>query len=374
MAPETDHKKRELSAEEKLRAADRELAQLREILASMDEIDALRKRDGKPASSEYGGYKRMDVSCMIAELERRRHDLLIEISNSSVADNAAVSSTVHEKKVTLSDALERLYAAIVSNIERNKSEILREIRYSCRQNTAIYTELSMRMDALADQVAEKINAAGIDYDDLARRIVVHMTGKDESATVMAMEKRIAELETALASQGKGLDDTGFVQKENERSIVEGAVKNNKGEVVQKEPMQETISAEGEKLSSEESFENIPLGGMPVDKSIAEDNNIAGHIVGVKENEGMAVLETEMTEPVEVELIQEEGTAIGKITSTQTEQTILNSSESNMEDFEVNKGNIKNVEGMSVSETEVGKRDEGDENIVSENVDLHSSEK
>ena len=67
MSPESDNKKKDLSAEEKLRAADRELAQLREILASMDEIDALRKRDGKAEWSEYGGYQRADVSGMIAE-------------------------------------------------------------------------------------------------------------------------------------------------------------------------------------------------------------------------------------------------------------------------------------------------------------------
>ena len=70
MAPEADKKGKELSAEEKLRAADKDLSQLREILASMDEIDALRKRDGKPETGEYGGYKRADVTAMIAELEQ----------------------------------------------------------------------------------------------------------------------------------------------------------------------------------------------------------------------------------------------------------------------------------------------------------------
>ena len=75
------------------------------------------------------------------------------------ADGASVSSTGREK-VTLSDALERMYTAIAGNIERAKSEILREIRYSCRQNTAIYAELSARMDALADRVAEKSYCCG----------------------------------------------------------------------------------------------------------------------------------------------------------------------------------------------------------------------
>ena len=142
----------------KLRAADRELAQLRDVLASMDEIDALRKRDGKPETGEYGGYKRADVSAMVAELERRRRELLAEIAAGGAQGGRDASAA--RERVTLSDALERLYAAISGNIERAKNEILREIRYSCRQDTAIYAELSARLDALADKVAEKVLAAG----------------------------------------------------------------------------------------------------------------------------------------------------------------------------------------------------------------------
>ena len=199
MAPEADNKGKEFSAEEKLRAADRDLSQLREILASMDEIDALRKRDGKPETGEYGGYKRADVTAMIAELEQRRRVLLADISNSGRADSAPGPSGTRER-VTLSDALERMYAAIAGNIEHAKGEILREIRYSCRQNTAIYAELSARMDAVADKVLAKVMAGGVDYDELAKRIVLQMTGRGESDAIAALEKRIEELEAALAAQ------------------------------------------------------------------------------------------------------------------------------------------------------------------------------
>lgn len=199
MAPEADKKGKELSAEEKLRAADKDLSQLREILASMDEIDALRKRDGKPETGEYGGYKRADVTAMIAELEQRRRVLLADISNSGRADSAPGPSGTRER-VTLSDALERMYAAIAGNIEHAKGEILREIRYSCRQNTAIYAELSARMDAVADKVLAKVMAGGVDYDELAKRIVLQMTGRGESDAIAALEKRIEELEAALAAQ------------------------------------------------------------------------------------------------------------------------------------------------------------------------------
>ncbi|HIX47281.1 MAG TPA: hypothetical protein H9737_06310 [Candidatus Borkfalkia faecigallinarum] len=199
MAPEADKKGKELSAEEKLRAADKDLSQLREILASMDEIDALRKRDGKPETGEYGGYKRADVTAMIAELEQQRRVLLADISNSGRADSAPGPSGTRER-VTLSDALERMYAAIAGNIEHAKGEILREIRYSCRQNTAIYAELSARMDAVADKVLAKVMAGGVDYDELAKRIVLQMTGRGESDAIAALEKRIEELEAALAAQ------------------------------------------------------------------------------------------------------------------------------------------------------------------------------
>ena len=199
MAPEADKKGKEFSAEEKLRAADKDLSQLREILASMDEIDALRKRDGKPETGEYGGYKRADVTAMIAELEQRRRVLLADISNSGQAESASGPSGTRER-VTLSDALERMYAAIAGNIEHAKGEILREIRYSCRQNTAIYAELSARMDAVADKVLAKVMAGGVDYDELAKRIVLQMTGRGESDAIAALEKRIEELEAALAAQ------------------------------------------------------------------------------------------------------------------------------------------------------------------------------
>lgn len=204
MASEPEKRDRDLSAEEKLRAADRELAQLRDVLASMDEIDALRKRDGKPETGEYGGYKRADVSAMVAELERRRRELLAEIAAGGAQGGRDASAA--RERVTLSDALERLYAAISGNIERAKNEILREIRYSCRQDTAIYAQLSARLDALADKVAEKVLAAGIDTDDLARRMVAHMTARSDAQTIEAMEKRIAELESALAARAQNMTD------------------------------------------------------------------------------------------------------------------------------------------------------------------------
>ena len=237
MAPEADKKGKELSAEEKLRAADKDLSQLREILASMDEIDALRKRDGKPETGEYGGYKRADVTAMIAELEQRRRVLLADISNSGRADSAPGPSGTRER-VTLSDALERMYAAIAGNIEHAKGELLREIRYSCRQNTAIYAELSARMDAVADKVLAKVMAGGVDYDELAKRIVLQMTGRGESDAIAALEKRIEELEAALAAQKQAAQPSPM-----ESEAISAAREAEPGSA-------EEQTAEGEELSAE----------------------------------------------------------------------------------------------------------------------------
>ncbi len=255
MAPEADKKGKEFSAEEKLRAADKDLSQLREILASMDEIDALRKRDGKPETGEYGGYKRADVTAMIAELEQRRRVLLADISNSGRADSAPGPSGTRER-VTLSDALERMYAAIAGNIEHAKGEILREIRYSCRQNTAIYAELSARMDAVADKVPAKVMAGGVDYDELAKRIVLQMTGRGESDAIAALEKRIEELEAALAAQ-----------RQAAQSPTEGEAISAAREAMT-EPAEEQ-TAEGEEPSAEPAAREAEPGSAEGDVAAAD---------------------------------------------------------------------------------------------------------
>ena len=279
MAPEADKKGKELSAEEKLRAADKDLSQLREILASMDEIDALRKRDGKPETGEYGGYKRADVTAMIAELEQRRRVLLADISNSGRADSAPGPSGTRER-VTLSDALERMYAAIAGNIEHAKGEILREIRYSCRQNTAIYAELSARMDAVADKVLAKVMAGGVDYDELAKRIVLQMTGRGESDAIAALEKRIEELEAALAAQKQAAQPSP-TESEAISAAREAMTEPAEGQTAEEEELfAEPAAREAEPGSAEEQAEGDvsaadaaaagPQSAEPIEGPISEE--------------------------------------------------------------------------------------------------------
>lgn len=275
MAPEADNKGKEFSAEEKLRAADKDLSQLREILASMDEIDALRKRDGKPETGEYGGYKRADVTAMIAELEQRRRVLLADISNSGRVDSAPGPSGTRER-VTLSDALERMYAAIAGNIEHAKGEILREIRYSCRQNTAIYAELSARMDAVADKVLAKVMAGGVDYDELAKRIVLQMTGRGESDAIAALEKRIEELEAALAAQRRAAQpsptESEAISAAREAMTEPAEEQTAEGEEPSAEPAAreaEPGSAEGDVAAADAAAAG-PQSAEPIEEPISEE--------------------------------------------------------------------------------------------------------
>ena len=286
MASEPDKRERDLSAEDKLRAADRELAQLREVLASMDEIDALRKRDGKPESGEYGGYKREDVSAMIAELERRRRELLEEISVGSAAGAPAA-----RERVTLSNALERLYTALSGNVERAKNEILREIRYSCRQDTAIYAELSARMDALADKVAEKVLAAGIDTDALARRMVAYMAGRSDAATIEALEKRIRELEGALAARSQEKTAEEADPSEEPSPLADGSVEAAAGA--------ETADSEASHEDGEAPAAAEEQASVPAEAADAEET--AGESVSEEMIEPEGVAEKEVSEePAEAE--------------------------------------------------------------------------
>ena len=69
-----------LSAVERLKATDKYLTEMRGILASMDEIAALRKQRGQAVSDEFGGYKRSTVEDFIRELEKQKEGILAEIA------------------------------------------------------------------------------------------------------------------------------------------------------------------------------------------------------------------------------------------------------------------------------------------------------
>ena len=201
MAEVFEQKIQGLSAEEKLRAIDRYLTDLRGVLASMDEIAALRKRRGETDSGDFGGYKRADVIEWIADLEKQRREALEELSQPSEpgANVAGQAQGSAKERATITLALEKLHASLSAEIEHVRNDILRELKYSYKQSTAAYEELCARMDLLAEQVAQKIIEQALDYDLLAQRIVAQMASRSETEASAAMERRIEELEKILLS-------------------------------------------------------------------------------------------------------------------------------------------------------------------------------
>lgn len=384
MAPEADKKGKELSTEEKLRAADKDLSQLREILASMDEIDALRKRDGKPETGEYGGYKRADVTAMIAELEQRRRVLLADISNSGRADSAPGPSGTRER-VTLSDALERMYAAIAGNIEHAKGEILREIRYSCRQNTAIYAELSARMDAVADKVLAKVMAGGVDYDELAKRIVLQMTGRGESDAIAALEKRIEELEAALAAQKQAAQPSP-----TESEAISAAREAEPGYAEEQTAEREELSAE---LAAREAESGSVEGDVATADAAAAGPQSAEPIEGpiseeqtseeqqpeesgdLAEEEGAADAADERAEEELAEIPGEDSSFDRESAECEAENEAENAEVSAEPSIDVEDAEADLAEhGEAAADPDEMQREEADEGIEPENEDADPSEK
>ena len=396
MAPEADKKGKELSAEEKLRAADKDLSQLREILASMDEIDALRKRDGKPETGEYGGYKRADVTAMIAELEQRRRVLLADISNGGRADSAPGPSGTRER-VTLSDALERMYAAIAGNIEHAKGELLREIRYSCRQNTAIYAELSARMDAVADKVLAKVMAGGVDYDELAKRIVLRMTGRGESDAIAALEKRIEELEAALAAQRQAAQpsptESEAISAAREAEPGSAEEQTAEGEEPSAEPAAreaEPGSAEGD-VSAADAAAAGPQSAEPIEGPISEEQTSEEQLseesgdLGEEQlsEESGDLSEEECAADAADERAEEELAEIPGEDSSFDRESAECEAENEAENAEVSAEPSIDAEdaeadlaehGEAAADPDEMQREEADEGIESENEDADPSEK
>ena len=283
-----------LSPVERLKATDKYLAEMRDILASMDEIAALRASRGEPASDEFGGYKRSTVVRFVAELEKQKSAILDEIARSeqknaeraerdraekqklqeekraleraaalpaaqaqennkaigelskkvdSIAITSQDSAVASFRKGDTSLAIESMYTGLSLDIEKMRDDILQEMKYSYKQDMAIYDDLAEKIDslknadnaaleetlkpmgdnisamneklnalapvdyeAIADKVASRVVTGGIDYDILAERIVGIMTGDNAPKTkgensamaeLSSMERKIDELKNTL---------------------------------------------------------------------------------------------------------------------------------------------------------------------------------
>lgn len=243
MSETTRQNRNGLSAIERLRATDKYLTEMRGILASMDEIAVLRQQRGEAASDEFGGYRRSSVEEFIRELEKQKEALLAEIAEEG-GEGAAVVSSPENGEIAKEDAvsnfqkgdislvLESMYTSLSYDIEKLRNDILQEMKYTYKQDIAIYDDLSARLDTIkslesteilsgglaelekkikamqapdydtiAARVAEKMSD-GIDYDRLAERIVAVMaSGRVEvagkSGETAGLERKIDAIKAAF---------------------------------------------------------------------------------------------------------------------------------------------------------------------------------
>lgn len=264
-----------LSAVERLKATDKYLTEMRGILASMDEIAALRKQREQAVSDEFGGYKRSTVEDFIRELEKQKAGILEEIAKEeakrvsaapvpkeaaapAVKDDSQAykkddSAVVSFRKGDPSLAIESMYTGLSMDIEKMRDDILQEMKYTYKQDMAIYDDLSAKIDAIKgtdvsaleetlkplgenisavsgsltaldeklnalqpvdyDQLAERVASkmvSGIDYEALAQHIVGIMTGgmagaAAGAAVAGASERSMQELEKKIDGIKSALD-------------------------------------------------------------------------------------------------------------------------------------------------------------------------
>lgn len=278
----SEKNKQNLSIEDKLKATDKYIAKMKGILATMDEIAQIKRAKGDTTadSDVVGGYKRSSIVKLISELEKQREQLISELDENTrkaiqerdaklkaqedelKAKNAQLKAKDDELKaqkdaIALRDrelpnrndnvvtsfkkgdnalAIEGLYTGLSMDIEKLRDDILQEMKYSYKQDIAIYDDLSEKIDAIKavdasaleeglkplqameeklnalqvidyDVLAEKMNSklaeGKIDYDILAERVATVMTVYAESmilpkTQLNSIEQRLEEMQHTLS--------------------------------------------------------------------------------------------------------------------------------------------------------------------------------
>jgi len=278
----SEKNKQNLSIEDKLKATDKYIAKMKGILATMDEIAQIKRAKGDTTadSDVVGGYKRSSIVKLISELEKQREQLISELDENTrkaiqerdaklkaqedelKAKNAQLKAKEDELKaqkdaIALRDrelpnrndnvvtsfkkgdnalAIEGLYTGLSMDIEKLRDDILQEMKYSYKQDIAIYDDLSEKIDAIKavdasaleeglkplqameeklnalqvidyDVLAEKMNSklaeGKIDYDILAERVATVMTVYAESmilpkTQLNSIEQRLEEMQHTLS--------------------------------------------------------------------------------------------------------------------------------------------------------------------------------
>lgn len=311
MSESLQNKNNGSSAAERLKATEKYLSEMKGILAAMDEIAVMRAKRGDEPSDEFNGYKRSSVEKFVRELEKQKDSILSEMARdekkmneqirierekahrelelarkereearlaqekkNAAEQNKAITELSHKvdsmaispqdsaiasfRKGDVSLAVEGMYAGLSMDIEKMRDDILQELKYSYKQDMAIYDDLSAKIDAiktvdtaaieetikplgenitavngslasidekltalqpvdynvLAERVAEKVISGGIDYEALAKHIAGIMAGAGigaaagaavsnaasgtaTGADIAAMERKIDDIKDTL---------------------------------------------------------------------------------------------------------------------------------------------------------------------------------
>ena len=212
-----------LSAVERLKATDKYLTEMRGILASMDEIAALRRQRGEAPSDEFGGYKRSNVEGFVRQLEKQKESILAEIARTEAKTAsqgnvpapaapqtpapAAESSLAYSRddnpvtsfrKGDPSLAIESMYTGLSMDIEKMRDDILQEMKYTYKQDMAIYDDLSAKIDAIkpADTAAIEETLKPIGENITAVNETVASVKEDLSAvggSLSSIEEKVSAL-------------------------------------------------------------------------------------------------------------------------------------------------------------------------------------
>ncbi len=230
-----------LSPVERLKVTDKYLSELRGILIQMDEIAAFRTKNGGASADEVGGYKRSSVMNMIEELEKQKESILAEIAADEKAKKqsavpakqekgevaAKPQGQIAEKKGAVAEfmrgdnslALESMYSGLSMDIEKMRDDILQEMKYTYKQDMAIYDDLSEKIESIKQMdfasleeklrplqalvaLSEKLDALQpLDYDELAGKVAEKMVQKDIDYDLLAGKVAALVAGGAVAASG-----------------------------------------------------------------------------------------------------------------------------------------------------------------------------
>lgn len=230
-----------LSPVERLKVTDKYLSELRGILIQMDEIAAFRTKNGGASADEVGGYKRSSVMNMIEELEKQKESILAEIAADEKAKKqsavpakqekgevaAKPQAQIAEKKGAVAEfmrgdnslALESMYSGLSMDIEKMRDDILQEMKYTYKQDMAIYDDLSEKIESIKQMdfasleeklrplqalvaLSEKLDALQpLDYDELAGKVAEKMVQKDIDYDLLAGKVAALVAGGAVAASG-----------------------------------------------------------------------------------------------------------------------------------------------------------------------------